>query len=381
MEHVDVTRITLLLYDSQLKKTPYSGIGPNFKMLPDAESFRRLVDGRATGLVATLGRTGLSAIEIPYEALVRLRNYGYDNSILTAKKASAPVISVGNLTLGGTGKTPLVAWLAHWFARHNKKPAIISRGYKAKSGQLSDEAAELKILLPTVLHVANKRRIIAAKDAVAKGSDLLLLDDGFQHRQLGRDLNLVAIDATDPFGCNRLFPRGLLREPLKGLQRADALILTRTDQVSIKIRDEIKEQCFQFVGSHDKPWIETEHRPSNLRLIDGTTQPLETLQDKRILSLSAIGNPAAFNKTLATIGHEPVASLTFPDHHTYTTDDIHRISEKAESVEAEFIVTTLKDLVKLPPASVHKRPICAIEISIQIQSGLQDLEYLLKKLL
>ena len=381
MEHVDVTRITLLLYDSQLKKTPYSGIGPNFKMLPDAESFRRLVDGRATGLGATLGRPGLSAIEIPYEALVRLRNYGYDNSILTAKKASAPVISVGNLTLGGTGKTPLVAWLAHWFARHNKKPAIISRGYKAKSGQLSDEAAELKILLPTVLHVANKRRIIAAKDAVAKGSDVLLLDDGFQHRQLGRDLNLVAIDATDPFGCNRLFPRGLLREPLKGLQRADALILTRTDQVSIKIRDEIKEQCFQFVGSHDKPWIETEHRPSNLRLIDGTTQPLETLQDKRILSLSAIGNPAAFNKTLATIGHEPVASLTFPDHHTYTTDDIHRISEKAESVEAEFIVTTLKDLVKLPPASVHNRPICAIEISIQIQSGLQDLEYLLKKLL
>jgi len=381
MEHVDVTRITLLLYDPQLKKTPYSGIGPNFKMLPDAESFRRLVDGRATGLGATLGRPGLSAIEIPYEALVRLRNYGYDNSILTAKKASAPVISVGNLTLGGTGKTPLVAWLAHWFARHNKKPAIISRGYKAKSGQLSDEAAELKILLPTVLHVANKRRIIAAKDAVAKGSDVLLLDDGFQHRQLGRDLNLVAIDATDPFGCNRLFPRGLLREPLKGLQRADALILTRTDQVSIKIRDEIKEQCFQFVGSHDKPWIETEHRPSNLRLIDGTTQPLETLQDKRILSLSAIGNPAAFNKTLATIGHEPVASLTFPDHHTYTTDDIHHISKEAESVEAEIIVTTLKDLVKLPPASVHNRPICAIEISIQIQSGLQDLEYLLKKLL
>ena len=381
MEHVDVTRITLLLYDSQLKKTPYSRIGPNFKMLPDAESFRRLVDGRATGLVATLGRTGLSAIEIPYEALVRLRNYGYDNSILAAKKASAPVISVGNLTLGGTGKTPLVAWLAHWFARRNKKPAIISRGYKAKSGQLSDEAAELKILLPTVLHIANKQRIIAAKDAVAKGSDVLLLDDGFQHRQLGRDLNLVAIDATDPFGCNRLFPRGLLREPLKGLQRADALILTRTDQVSIKIRDEIKEQCFQFIGSHDKPWIETEHRPSNLRLIDGTTQPLETLQDKRILSLSAIGNPAAFNKTLATIGHEPVASLTFPDHHTYTTDDIHHISEKAESVEAEFIVTTLKDLVKLPPASVHNRPICALEISIQIQSGLQDLEYLLEKLL
>jgi len=380
MEHVDVTRITLLLYDSQLKKTPYCRIGPNFKMLPDAESFRRLVDGRATGLVATLGRTGLSAIEIPYEALVRLRNYGYDHSILTVKKASAPVISVGNLTLGGTGKTPLVAWLAHWFAQHNKKPAIISRGYKAKTGQLSDEAAELKILLPTVPHYANKQRIIVAREAVAKGSDVLLLDDGFQHRQIGRDLNLVTIDATDPFGCNRLFPRGLLREPLWGLKRADALVLTRTDQVSIKTRNEIQEQCFQFVGSHDKPWIETEHRPSNLRLVDGTTQPLKTLQDKRILSLSAIGNPAAFHRTLTTLGHEPVATLTFPDHHTYTTDDIHRISEETESVGAEIIVTTLKDLVKLPLTSVRNRPLCALEIGIQFQTGLHDLEYLLNKI-
>lgn len=380
MEHVDVTRITLLLYDSQLKKTPYCRIGPNFKMLPDAESFRRLVDGRATGLVATLGRTGLSAIEIPYEALVRLRNYGYDHSILTVKKASAPVISVGNLTLGGTGKTPLVAWLAHWFAQHNKKPAIISRGYKAKTGQLSDEAAELKILLPTVPHYANKQRIIAAGEAVTKGSDVLLLDDGFQHRQISRDLNLITIDATDPFGCNRIFPRGLLREPLWGLKRADALVLTRTDQVSIKTRNEIQEQCFQFVGSHDKPWIETEHRPSNLRLVDGTTQPLKTLQDKRILSLSAIGNPGAFHRTLTTLGHEPVATLTFPDHHTYTTDDIHRISEETESVGAEIIVTTLKDLVKLPLASVRNRPLCALEIGIQFQTGLQDLEYLLNKM-
>ena len=380
MEHVDVTRITLLLYDSQLKKTPYCRIGPNFKMLPDAEIFRRLVDGRATGLVATLGRTGLSAIEIPYEALVRLRNYGYDHSILTVKKASAPVISVGNLTLGGTGKTPLVAWLAHWFAQHNKKPAIISRGYKAKTGQLSDEAAELKILLPTVPHYANKQRIIAAGEAVTKGSDVLLLDDGFQHRQISRDLNLITIDATDPFGCNRIFPRGLLRESLWGLKRADALVLTRTDQVSIKTRNEIQEQCFQFVGSHDKPWIETEHRPSNLRLVDGTTQPLKTLQDKRILSLSAIGNPAAFHRTLTTLGHEPVATLTFPDHHKYTTDDIHRISEETESVGAEIIVTTLKDLVKLPLASVRNRPLCALEIGIQFQTGLQDLEYLLNKI-
>ena len=216
-------------------------------MLPNAESFRRLVDGRTTGFVATLSRAGLSAIGIPYEAIVRLRNYGYDQSIFAAKRASVSVISVGNLTLGGTGKTPLVAWLAQWLAQRGKNPAIISRGYKAQNGQLSDEAAELRIRVPTVPHFANKRRIIAAENAVANGADVLVLDDGFQHRQIERDVNVVTIDATDPFGCNHLFPRGLLREPLQGLNRADALILTRTNQVSLKTKNEIRERCFQFV--------------------------------------------------------------------------------------------------------------------------------------
>ena len=108
-------------------------------------------------------------------------------------------------------------------------------------------------------------------------------------------MNVVTIDATDPFGCNHLFPRGLLREPLQGLNRADALILTRTDQVSLKTKNEIRERCFQFVESRDKPWIETEHKPLNLRFLDGTIQALQTLQNKRLLLVSAIGNPAAFH--------------------------------------------------------------------------------------
>jgi len=349
-------------------------------MLPNAESFRRLVDGRTTGFLATLSRAGLSAIEIPYEAIVRLRNYGYDQSIFAAKRASVSVISVGNLTLGGTGKTPLVAWLAQWLAQRGKNPAIISRGYKAQDGQLSDEAAELRIRVPTVPHFANKRRIIAAENAVVNGADILVLDDGFQHRQIERDLNVVTIDATDPFGCNHLFPRGLLREPLQGLNRADALILTRTDQVSLKTKNEIRERCFQFVESRDKPWIETEHKPLNLRFLDGTIQALQTLQNKRLLLVSAIGNPATFHATLATLGHKPVAALTFPDHHSYTTNDIHHISEKAESAGAEIIVTTLKDLVKLPLAHVYTRPVCALEIGIQFRSGLEDLEKILQKI-
>ncbi len=349
-------------------------------MLPNAESFRRLVDGRAAGIIPTLARTGLSAFELPYEGIVRLRNYGYDHGMFTVSEASAPVVSVGNITLGGTGKTPLVAWLANWFTTRNQKPAIISRGYKARKGQLSDEAAELNILLPTVPHFANRQRIIAAQSATASGSNILLLDDGFQHRRINRDINLVTIDASDPFGCNRIFPRGLLREPHDGLRRADAVILTRADQVSVKIRDTIQEQCSRFLGPHQKPWIQTEHRPSNLRLIDGRTEPLQSLQNKRILAISAIGNPAAFHKTLTSLGHTPTATLTFPDHHQYTTDDLCRISKKAEQVRADIVLTTLKDLVKLPFGNLRDRPLYALEIGIHFRSGLQDLEDLLVKI-
>ena len=380
MEHVDATRITLLLYDSWLQKTSYSKIRLKFKMLPNAERFRRLVDGRANGIIPTLARTGLSAFELPYESIVRLRNYAYDHGIFTVSRASAPVVSVGNITLGGTGKTPLVAWLANWFTARNQKPAIISRGYKAKKGQLSDEAAELNILLPTVPHFANRQRIIAAKNATANGSNILLLDDGFQHRKIYRDINLVTIDASDPFGCNRIFPRGLLREPLEGLQRADAIILTRTDQVSIKIRDEIQEQCSRFLGPHQKPWIQTEHRPSNLRLADGRTEPLQLLQNKRILAISAIGNPAAFHKTLISLGLAPTATLIFPDHHQYNADDVRRISKKTKEARTDIVLTTLKDLVKMPLENIGDRPLYALEIGIHFRTGLQDLEELLVKI-
>jgi tetraacyldisaccharide 4'-kinase len=380
MEHVDATRITFLLYDSWLQKTSYSKIRLKFKMLPNAERFRRLVDGRANGIIPALARTGLSAFELPYESIVRLRNYAYDHGMFTVSRASAPVVSVGNITLGGTGKTPLVAWLANWFAARNQKPAIISRGYKAKKGQLSDEAAELNILLPTVPHFANRQRIIAAKNATASGSNILLLDDGFQHRKIYRDINLVTIDASDPFGCNRIFPRGLLREPLEGLHRADAIILTRTDQVSIKIRDEIQEQCSRFLGPHQKPWIQTEHRPSSLRLADGRTEPLQLLQNKRILAISAIGNPAAFHKTLTSLGLAPTATLIFPDHHQYNADDVRRISKKTKEARTDIVLTTLKDLVKMPLENIGDRPLYALEIGIHFRTGLQDLEELLVKI-
>lgn len=204
-------------------------------LLPDADAFKRLVDGSARGFGPALARAALTGLSVPYAAAVACRNAAYDHGLLAAHAGGVPVVSVGNLTLGGTGKTPLVAWLARTWLERGLRPAIVSRGYGAARGARSDEAAELAIVLPDVPHVADRDRVAAVRRAAAQAAEIVVVDDGFQHRRLARDLDILAVDATDPWGCGRLFPRGLLREPLSGVTRAHAVVLTRADAVA---RDE-----------------------------------------------------------------------------------------------------------------------------------------------
>ncbi|MBU6174878.1 MAG: tetraacyldisaccharide 4'-kinase, partial [Planctomycetes bacterium] len=158
----------------------------------------------------------------PYAAAVTLRNWAFDRGFKKTIGVEIPVVSVGNLTAGGTGKTPTVAFLAKWFRAQNKRVAILSRGYGAGSDGRNDEAKELEITLPDVPHLQSPDRIASARIAVDElGMELLLLDDGFQHRRIGRDLDIVLLDAREPFGFGHLLPRGLLREPLRSLKRAD----------------------------------------------------------------------------------------------------------------------------------------------------------------
>ena len=197
-----------------------------------ATAFREIVSGRKSGPAAALLRRALRLAEFPYTWIVNARNRRFEDGRLAVERVDVPVVSVGNLTLGGTGKTPMVQWLARWFQDRGLKVSLISRGYKSAGDAPNDEARELEKLLPGVAHWQNPDRVAAARVAVREfGSEVIVLDDAFQHRRIARDLDVVLIDALEPFGYGHVFPRGTLREPLAGLARANLVVLTCADMV------------------------------------------------------------------------------------------------------------------------------------------------------
>ncbi|MGA0039142.1 MAG: tetraacyldisaccharide 4'-kinase [Pirellulales bacterium] len=349
-------------------------------LLPDAATYRALVDGSRTGAMAGLLRGLLAGCSVPYGAAVIMRNLLYDTQLLKATAADVPVICVGNLTLGGTGKTPLVAWLARLLLEFNTRPAIVSRGYAASAGSVSDEAAELAMLLPGVGHVANRDRVAGVKEAIDQhAARIAILDDGFQHRRLARTLDLVAVDATDPFGCGHLFPRGLLREPLSGWRRADAVILTRSSSVDAARRATIKANVLRRAVTKRPVWAETTHAPRCLRTAEGRTSPLTMLTGTRVAIVSGIGNPHAFRNTVASTGCVITSETILPDHHHYKNSDLAQLGRAARTTAAELIVTTVKDLVKIRETEVHGVPIMALEIAIEFLQGEADLRALIDR--
>jgi len=335
-------------------------------ILPDPESFRRLADGSLQGAGPGATRAALAALALPYGLAVAARNACYDRGFINARSAAVPVISVGNLTLGGTGKTPLVAWICRRLIDLGRRPAVVSRGYAARPGEQSDEAAELAILLPDVPHVANRDRVAGAAAAAAAGGNVVVLDDGFQHRRLRRNLDIVAVDATDPFGCDRLFPRGLLREPLRGLARAAAVVLTRAGGLPAADRERIHARIAAArPGLPPVVWLETEHQPAGLRSACGRTEPLEALCGRRVAAFCGIGNPAAFRRTLAEAGAKITGFRSFADHHAYTAADLASLAVWAEQAAAELLVTTLKDLVRIRADTLGRVPLAAVEIKLE----------------
>jgi tetraacyldisaccharide 4'-kinase len=338
--------------------------------------FRDLVSGRTRGIGAGMARGLLRVAEVPYTIAVGLRNRRYDRAHADVHRVNVPVISVGNLTLGGTGKTPMVKWLAKRLQEFGQRVAIVSRGYGSNNGQHNDEAMELAAALPDVPHVQNRDRVAAATAAIQEFQPhLLLLDDGFQHRRLARDLDIVLLDALEPFGFEHVFPRGTLREPLAGLGRAHVVCLSRADAISAREREAIRARASQIAPQ--AAWCEIAHVASRLVNSRGETQPLETLRGRRVAAFCGIGNPAGFRHTLAAIGPEFVAWHEFPDHHAYTTQDLDALGALAANSNAELIVCTQKDLVKLRKPQLGNVPLWAVGIEIEFLCGQHALEQLL----
>ncbi|TAJ18638.1 MAG: tetraacyldisaccharide 4'-kinase, partial [Planctomycetota bacterium] len=282
-----------------------------------------------------------------------------------------------NITAGGTGKTPFVAWLVRELERRGRRPGILSRGYGGGGGA-NDEALLLAELAPGVPHVQQAERFAGALELVRRGADVIVMDDGFQHRRLARDLDLVLVDATRPWGLpasgggepvRALLPRGLLRESPRGLARANALVLTRTDQLDAARLAALHAELERLAPG--VPRCESAHAPRALLAANGAREPLERLRGARVCLVSAIGNPAAFEASVRSLGAAVVEHRRFADHHRYAAADVADLRERAD------VLCTHKDLVKLRALLPHAR---ALAVELEFRSPIAALEALLDAL-
>ena len=367
----------------------------------DSASFRDLVSGRRRGAGASLLRGALRLGETCYATAVQLRNWGYDLGAVAVRRADAPVVSVGNLTLGGTGKTPMVRWLARWFLQRGVRVSVVSRGYGSAAGEANDEALEMRLLLPDVPHLQNPDRVSAAREAVEKhGSQLVVLDDGFQHRRIARDLEIVLLDALTPFGYGHVFPRGMLREPVSGLRRADAVVLSRADLIEPSGREAI----WRIVRRHapDAVCAEATHAPQALisagagkgvrnllceapegpfrQKVPDTFSGTESIGGKPVAAFCGLGNPAGFRHTLEQCGCRVVGFREFPDHHRYTPEDEDSLSRWAEELDVSAVLCTCKDLMKISRDRLGTKPLWAVRIELELLVGQEALESRLRRL-
>lgn len=339
----------------------------------DEAKFRSLIAGQTRGPTAAALRMGLAAMSVPYRWAVGVRNWAYGHGMFRTYSAPVPVVSVGNLTTGGTGKTPLVGWLARWFQDRGMPVALLSRGYRALPGRANDEQLVLEQLNPGLPHFQNADRVAGARQAYAEsGCRVLLLDDGFQHRRLARNLDIVLVDALNPWGFGALLPRGLLREPPHALRRADLVVLTRVDQCAPGERLRLRRRLGEWIP--EDQMVEVVFRPQRLMNTKGETADLTELRGERVVAFCGIGHPEAYEQTLISVGMSFVAFRPFPDHHHYTTADLQELARLAAQESAVALVATQKDLVKIPHAELAGCPIWAIEIGAEFVSGIDVLE-------
>jgi tetraacyldisaccharide 4'-kinase len=343
------------------------------------ESWLAVVRGERRGPFAMLARPVLRLASWPYGLGAWARNRLFDRGWKTVHRAAVPVVSVGNLTLGGTGKTPCVEYVARFYSDLGVRVAILSRGYGGDAGR-NDEAMVLEENLPDVPHLQGPNRVgLATTAAEELEAELLVLDDGFQHRRLHRDLDIVLIDATRPPTRDYLFPRGTLREGAGSLRRAGAVMLTPCDQVPAAELEGIRGWLRRrFPG---KPVATTEHRPNGLIGEPGDVSPPECLGGRTVGAFCGIGNPAAFRRTLEGLGATVASFRTFPDHHAYTREDVDDLTRWAETLPADgLIATTQKDWVKLRVAGLAGRPLRAVRIGLAFRDGQDEFDAALRRI-
>lgn len=360
-----------------------------------------IVEGRRKDNFSVVVISLLSLLSYLYRAIVFIRLKLYAVGIFKTRSFGCLSISVGNISIGGTGKTPVVEMLAAAFNKNGRKVAILSRGYKKREAPLlkrlypsnikkkfrvvsdgegvlldvldsGDEPYMLAKNVPGSVVLVGKDRVLTAEYAVSRyGADTLILDDGFQYLSFGRKLDVVLIDITNPFGNGHLLPRGTLRESKSSLKRADVIFLTKVNpNPTAKEKENIEEIRAQILSvKPNADIIECTHAPQYLKRI-GADQilPLEDLKGKKICVFSGIARPESFKDALVALGADIVSSTTFTDHHRYTVEEINKIMQNAAG-KVDMVITTEKDAVRVPKEGIGDIPCYYLRVEVAILKG------------
>ena len=331
---------------------------------PLSRWWEKTVSGQDTSLSANISRLLLWAVSGLYWLGLKGNLLLYTSGLKRRSTPALPAISIGNLTMGGTGKTTAAAFLARHLHHAGIKPAIVLRGYRGQIGRepvilcgddatgrpdvttVGDEACLLAQTLEGVpVAVGKRREAVIARLAQDSDAEVVILDDGFQYFRMNRLIDIVLIDATVDISHQQLFPAGYLREPLAHLRRADQIWITHADQASPSQLSRLKSSLRQLAS--ELPIVETKHQITGLRMLSGPPVGLEEICERQVLAVSAIGNPEPFEQSLRQLGAE-VTARRYADHHYYTVQNLRDIQAAARAQQADFVAITAKDAVKWP---------------------------------
>lgn len=365
--------------------------------------------GRRADTGAAIYGAFLQLMSYLFSGIAQLRFWLYRNRILHDQPLGCLVVVVGNLTVGGTGKTPVVEKFARALHDRGRKVAILSRGYKSKappvwkkwwrllthgteppprivsdgkkvllnSEESGDEPYMLAKNLPGVIVLVDKNRVKSGAFAIKEfGCDTLVLDDGFQYLPLKGQLNLLLVDKTNPFGNGHLLPRGILREPIKHLKRASYVFLTKSNGE----RDtELEELIQKYNPGVDT--IECAHRPQYLQRFGSEERmPLSYLKDRRVIAFCGIATPESFEKFLRDLGAKIVGRERYLDHYRYGESDFEELEQLARKEDAECLITTEKDAVRIHEGRAWDRPLYYLRLEIEILRGASDFDEAVSRL-
>ena len=323
----------------------------------------------------------LIPLALLYGIIIRCRNVFYDRSPSASHSAGIPVISVGNITVGGTGKTPIVMEISRVLLDLGRKPAILTRGYGAAKSEIADEVREYSQALPGVPVIVNPDRIAGAERARKDyAADCLVLDDGFQHRRLRRDLEVMVIDALDPWGGGWLLPAGRLREPLSALRRVDLFILSRANQVEPGVIRLVEQTLTKKAPEAEIVWATL--TPEKVVFLNERTEGVGILGYHNLLPVCGIGNPRTFLHSINALAGRVCGCMRFRDHQRYGQRQVRKIVQEAQRRGADLVVTTRKDWVKLAPAWTKYASERAPELArLDVRLFVQDPDGILDQLL